>query len=464
MSNLDNEIDADLLGLVDGDDDQTSFKSSSKRKESELTDSGEDDDGGYDDQQTETQAVDDDNPYPLEGKYKNAADRANLMDLDELEREDILASRQEEMQKYKDSLNINKLFSAAQAIGDDSVSSAAKRSHKQTGATVEKKNKLEELRSKREAKTKRRSRHDYDDDKYYDKSDLQRSSQSLSDSEEGELNRDEEKDEKPIDTADIHKVSISRTMLADFCYAPFFEDFVKGTFVRYLLGERDGKPDYRLCEVVGLGDSLTRPYAIDGNTMTNQQLVLKQGRASKPCNMDKVSNSRCTDREFDRFVAHAKYEKARLPTRKTIEMVRTQIEETRKRPWSEADINFKLQKKAAVMGGTLKKNVALEKAELQQRLQLARARRDVQEAEYLFQKLEAMEDDVYRGPSVDKFKQYQPQQHSIKSKGPKVRKLDKTKLKDDDVSDNIDMTLAISGKSSSKLELIIQSCTYDIEG
>lgn len=115
------------------------------------------------------------------------------------------------------------------------------------------------------------------------------------------------------------------------------------------------------------------------------------------------------------------------------------------------------------MGGTLKKNVALEKAELQQRLQLAKARRDVQEAEYLFQKLEAMEEDIYRGPSVDKFKQYQPQ-HSIKSKGPKVRKLDKTKLKDDDISDNIDMTLAISGKSSSKLELIIQSCTYDIEG
>lgn len=129
-----------------------------------------------------------------------------------------------------------------------------------------------------------------------------------------------------------------------------------------------------------------------------------------------------------------------------------------------ADINFKLQKKAAVMGGTLKKNVALEKAELQQRLQLAKARRDVQEAEYLFQKLEAMEEDVYRSPSVDKLKQYQPQQHSIKSKGPKVRKLDKPKLEHDDVSDNIDMTLAISGKSSSKLELIIQSCTYDIEG
>ena len=54
-----------------------------------------------------------------------------------------------------------------------------------------------------------------------------------------------------IKTEDIHKASISRSMLVNFCYAPFFEDFVKGTFVRYLLGAKDGKPDYRLCEVTG---------------------------------------------------------------------------------------------------------------------------------------------------------------------------------------------------------------------
>ena len=60
-------------------------------------------------------------------KPSDNAYQYRLMDLDELEREDILASRQEEMQKYKDSLNINRLFSAAQAGGDDSVASAAKR-------------------------------------------------------------------------------------------------------------------------------------------------------------------------------------------------------------------------------------------------------------------------------------------------------------------------------------------------
>lgn len=51
------------------------------------------------------------------------------MELDELEREDILASRQEELQRLKDSSNISRLFASANTaaqVGDDSVASAAK--------------------------------------------------------------------------------------------------------------------------------------------------------------------------------------------------------------------------------------------------------------------------------------------------------------------------------------------------
>ena len=51
--------------------------------------------------------------------------------------------------------------------------------------------------------------------------------------------------------------------------------------------------------------------------------------------MDRVSNTRCTDREFDRFIAHAKDERAKIPTRKAVERVRLQIEDTRKRHWTE---------------------------------------------------------------------------------------------------------------------------------
>ena len=52
-----------------------------------------------------------------------------LLELDELEREDILASRQEELQRLKDSSNISRLFASANTaaqVGDDSVASAAK--------------------------------------------------------------------------------------------------------------------------------------------------------------------------------------------------------------------------------------------------------------------------------------------------------------------------------------------------
>ena len=85
--------------------------------------------------------------YPLEGKYKNEADRqrfvvrpytqtfrethesgrdGRLIDLPEMQREEILAQRQEEIQKRLDAQNLTKLF-AAQGVGEDSVANAAKR-------------------------------------------------------------------------------------------------------------------------------------------------------------------------------------------------------------------------------------------------------------------------------------------------------------------------------------------------
>lgn len=49
-----------------------------------------------------------------------------LNDLPEMQREEILAQRQEEMQKRLDAQNLTKLL-AAQGVGEDSVANAAKR-------------------------------------------------------------------------------------------------------------------------------------------------------------------------------------------------------------------------------------------------------------------------------------------------------------------------------------------------
>ena len=41
-------------------------------------------------------------PYPLEGKYKDEADREALDNMDEMEREQILFERMQEMDKYRE--------------------------------------------------------------------------------------------------------------------------------------------------------------------------------------------------------------------------------------------------------------------------------------------------------------------------------------------------------------------------
>src|SRR5277367_227795 len=42
------------------------------------------------------------NPYPIEGKYKNEEDRERLMSMAEIEREEVLYQRSEEMQRLKE--------------------------------------------------------------------------------------------------------------------------------------------------------------------------------------------------------------------------------------------------------------------------------------------------------------------------------------------------------------------------
>lgn len=57
--------------------------------------------------------------------------------------------------------------------------------------------------------------------------------------------------EEPMSLDDLQKVRLTRDMLAKNCLAPWFEDYVKGAWVRYLIGsDEQQNPIYRVCEVV----------------------------------------------------------------------------------------------------------------------------------------------------------------------------------------------------------------------
>ena len=98
------------------------------------------------------------------------------MDMAEIEREDIMAQRQEEMQRIQDKRNLDLMLKQQQGGADETVSKAAKREclvlarddgdvayltgmtghHTQRGATKEKSRKLDELKAKRKAKDEKK--------------------------------------------------------------------------------------------------------------------------------------------------------------------------------------------------------------------------------------------------------------------------------------------------------------------
>jgi len=89
------------------------------------------------------------NPYPLEGKYKDEEDREMLLNMTEIEREQVLFSRAEEMQRFKEKRDLAALLDRRD--GDH-----PRRSHRDTNLRSEKAGKrdeLSELKKRREEKS-----------------------------------------------------------------------------------------------------------------------------------------------------------------------------------------------------------------------------------------------------------------------------------------------------------------------
>ncbi len=80
---------------------------------------------------------------------------------------------------------------------------------------------------------------------------------------------------KPIETKDdLTRIRLSRHKLARWCHAPFFEEAVKGAYVRVNLGiGPNGMPTYRVTEVLGAVET-AKVYGVEGVT-TNKGLRLR---------------------------------------------------------------------------------------------------------------------------------------------------------------------------------------------
>ncbi|KZT38612.1 plus-3-domain-containing protein [Sistotremastrum suecicum HHB10207 ss-3] len=347
--------------------------------------------------------------YPLEGKYIDEADRQRIMEMTEIEREELIAQRLEEQQRIVDARNLSSMLKAqgggAESNGEPSVASAAKRKHTIRGATKTKIEKLNELKAKRKAKDERKKADKDRPTSPKQDRDSSPSNMEISSDEDGEINRDEQREAKERESTDNQKkeakitiddmwnVTLSRDTILKQTENPWFEDFVKGAFVRYLIGTDQNESVYRLCEITNVGPDLVKPYKVN-DKLVNQLLELKHGKSVRLFTMDKISNSRVPQREYDRYLKTLDYEKLPPPTKRQLEKKHAQIQKLSEQSLSEADFALMLEKKRQLNPHNNRSSgvqSAIVKSRLQLTRNLALKRKDMDEVHRLDQEMQALE-------------------------------------------------------------------------
>lgn len=288
------DLEDDLLALAGGADE-----------------SGESD--GYEPADPGTNAVDSDdealsnkhreddelvNPYPLEGKYKDEKDRINLESMDEIQREQILFDRTQEMERYNEKKYLQERMNKQRE--QDAPIRTSNRS-KGSNMKSSKLDKLNELRKQREKKSKR-SYDDYEED----------------DDEEEEEEEEEEDDydlgwtssnvsrkrSEPAQLADVNRIRVGRSMLTKYCFFSDFPDVIVDTFARINLGmdKRTRRPLYRMVKITDVQSHLSKAYSL-GRLKCDIFLVVSQNRKqTKEFPITIFSDSPITEEEFQRYL------------------------------------------------------------------------------------------------------------------------------------------------------------------
>ncbi|KAG7195115.1 uncharacterized protein KQ657_003636 [Scheffersomyces spartinae] len=318
------DLDDDLLALAGGADSDydSSPEPDVTSKKRRITDFEDDDDEGEDgnaenaDDEFEQEEIV--NPYPLEGKYKDASDRDRLEAMDELTKERILFDRGQEMEKYNERkylLERMKELKRGLAQKSSSVVSAKSRSK----AVNTKEDKLSELRKQRQ-KRQKKSTDSYDEDE----DDDEESDDNLEDDfdddgydEEGEvewggvlstqrgISGARKRSTVRATVTDINTIAVGRTVLSKHFYVSDFTDLVIDCYGKINVGmdNRTRQPLYRLVKIMDVVSRPEKSYVLPAGSKCDIYLKVSQNsRQVREFPLGMFSDSPVTNDEFDRYV------------------------------------------------------------------------------------------------------------------------------------------------------------------
>ncbi|TFB04391.1 hypothetical protein CCMA1212_003672 [Trichoderma ghanense] len=304
----------------------------------------------------------DDDKYPVDGMFMSEAEKAEIMAMREVEREQIIAERVSEIERQRQ----NRLL--RQMVNNVEIEERKQVKKKRSADTAELEDGLRKVsRTKtakgsesaidsfRRARAEKQRRQEDRERRRDDVSPDGRESREPEDSDDefGQTRtRSPEKaaarELPPPELRDFERVRLGRNEFAQVCSTPGFEAAITGCYIRIALGPHPetGIEQYRMALIKGFTTS--RPYALNGpqgSFVTDQYVKAAHGKAVKEFPFIAASGGSFTEAELNRYKVTCSNDGVPLPTKEFLVNKIDDINALINHKWTNEEIKARLAKR-----------------------------------------------------------------------------------------------------------------------
>ncbi|KAL4906643.1 hypothetical protein BDW74DRAFT_150891 [Aspergillus multicolor] len=350
-------------------------------------------------------AVEDEGPlYPYEKLYHSIKDKNDIMALPEIQREQILSERAQEVDRHNQDLALRRLLASRER---EEARKAKKNKRKASAANLDEGHRkssrqkttlggrkvgeaseaIEAYKRQREQKGKRDELRRRDTTTKDNKSRSRVSDEDADGDSEVEWDDRERsvsppKDDPPAELRDIQRARVGRTNFAQVCFYPGFESTMVGCYVRLSIGPNDhGINEYRLAQITEIKEG--KKYSLEnanGRTFsTDQYAVLAHGKTTRAFPFISCSDSPITEAEYNRWRQVMAVEDCKMPTKSQLAKKVMDINRLINHQFTSEELNEKLRKQ----GSLDTKTTFFKRVDIEKKLKIAQELGDGDEIDRL---------------------------------------------------------------------------------
>ncbi|KAK0760186.1 hypothetical protein N5P37_007266 [Trichoderma harzianum] len=351
---------------------------------------------------TTAPGANDDDKYPVDGMFMSEAEKAEIMAMREVEREQIIADRISEIERQRQNRLLRQMVNNVEIeerkqvkkkrSADTELEDGARRaSRPKTGKGSE--SAIDSLRRARAEKARRQEDRERRRDGMSPHGRESREPEESDDDFGQSRNRSPEKaaarELPPPELRDFDRVRLGRNEFAQVCSTPGFESAITGCYIRIALGAHPetGIEQYRMALIKGF--TTGRPYALNGpqgSFVTDQYVKATHGKAVKEFPFIAASGGQFTEGELNRYKVTCHNDGVTLPTKDFLVDKIDDINALINHKWTNEEIKARLAKRNELR----KRFDPQERQRLANLAEEAAQRGDDQRAEELQEELEKL--------------------------------------------------------------------------